>query len=165
MTKVVEILPKGSWAVETAVDVFIGDYEERHRRRMMLSLKSGGKVMLDLAHARLLRAGEGLMLDDHRVVLVEAQPEALMEVTSQGSLQLLRLAWHLGNRHLPVAIDEHRLLVRRDHVIADMISKLGGHVRMLDAPFDPESGAYAERDDVHGHHHHGSGHHHHYSHD
>ncbi|GBQ32844.1 urease accessory protein UreE [Gluconacetobacter sacchari DSM 12717] len=156
MAHVTEILPAGSWPVAQATDVFAADCEGRHRRRMMLPLGSGETVLLDLAHARLLRAGEGLKLDDGRIVRVEALPEALMEVTAHGPLHLLRLAWHLGNRHLPAAIDEARILVRRDHVIADMIRGLGGHVRMVEVPFDPESGAYAARGEAaeHGHHHH-----------
>lgn len=149
MTRVIEILPAGHWPVAEAADVFAADYEGRHRRRMMLSLRSGGKILLDLDHARLLRTDEGLRLDDGRIVRVEALPEELMEVTAHGPLHLLRLAWHLGNRHLPAAIDERRILVRRDHVVADMIRGLGGHVRMIAAPFDPESGAYAGRGGTH----------------
>lgn len=171
MAHIVEILPAGSWPVSEAADMFAADYEGRHRRRMMLTLRSGGKALLDLDRARLLRGGEGLRLDDGRVVLVEALPEELMEVTAHGPLHLLRLAWHIGNRHLPAAIAEHRILIRRDHVIADMLEGLGGHVHMVEAPFDPESGAYANRDGgqalPHGHdHHHGHEHgHDHHTHD
>ncbi|RFD21431.1 urease accessory protein UreE [Komagataeibacter melaceti] len=167
MTRVTEILPAGSWAGADEADVFTADYEGRHRRRMMLPLRSGTKVLLELDHARLLHDGEGLRLDDGRIIRVEAMLEDLMEVTAHDALHLLRLAWHLGNRHLPAAIEERRILVRYDHVIADMIRGLGGHVRSVQAPFDPESGAYAGRagTDGHGHNHdHGDGHHHH-SHD
>ncbi|WP_182356439.1 urease accessory protein UreE [Komagataeibacter europaeus] len=169
MTRVAEILPAGSWTENSAADVFAADYEGRHRRRMMLHLRSGTKVLLDLDHARLLHDGDGLRLEDGRIIRVEAMPEDLMEVTAHDPLHLLRLAWHLGNRHLPASIGERRILVRHDHVIADMIRGLGGHVRNVQAPFDPESGAYAGRTGAHGHDHdhshdHGGGHHHH-SHD
>ncbi|GBQ23666.1 urease accessory protein UreE [Acetobacter estunensis NRIC 0472] len=167
MTRVIEILPAGGWDVAQATDVFAADYEGRHRRRMMLGLRSGEKVLLELEHARLLQAGDGLKLDDGRIVRVEALPEKLMEVTAHDPLHLMRLAWHLGNRHLPAAIDAQRILVRQDHVIADMIRGLGGHVHEVEAPFDPESGAYTARaashDHAHGeehHHHHGHGHSH-----
>ncbi|GBQ56223.1 urease accessory protein UreE [Komagataeibacter swingsii] len=161
MTRVTEILPAGSWPAADAADVFAADYEGRHRRRMMLPLRSGAKVLLELGHARLLHEGDGLRLDDGRIVRVEAMPEDLMEVTAHDALHLLRLAWHLGNRHLPAAIGERCILVRHDHVIADMIHGLGGHVRTVRAPFDPESGAYAGRAGAHAHSHdHGDGHHH-----
>ena len=165
MTRVTEILPAGSWAGADEADVFMADYEGRHRRRMMLPLRSGMKVLLELDHARLLHDGDGLRLEDGRIIRVEATAEDLMEVTAHDALHLLRLAWHLGNRHLPAAIEEQHILVRRDHVIADMIRGLGGHVRAVQAPFDPESGAYAGRAGVHGHghshpHDHGDGHHH-----
>ncbi|MGS0646638.1 urease accessory protein UreE [Komagataeibacter melomenusus] len=154
MTHVTQILPAGSWPVARAADVFAADYEGRHRRRMMLTLRSGARVRLELEHARLLADGEGLVLDDGRIIRVEALPEDLMEVTAHDALHLLRLAWHLGNRHLPASIGAGRILVRHDHVIADMITGLGGHVRRVSAAFDPESGAYAGRGAAHGHEHH-----------
>lgn len=154
MTRITKILPAGSWPVAEAVDVFAADYEGRHRRRMMLALCSGARVLLELEHARLLADGDGLVLDDGRIVRVEALPEDLMEVTAHDPLHLLRLAWHLGNRHLPAAITAQRILVRHDHVIADMITGLGGHVRHVRAAFDPESGAYAGRGAGHAHEHH-----------
>ena len=164
MTHVIEILPAGSWPVSKKAELFAADYEGRHRRRMMLTLQSGEKVLLDLEQARLLQAGDGLKLSDGRIVLVEALPEELMEVTAHDPLHLLRLAWHIGNRHLPAAIEEKRILIRRDHVIADMIRGLGGHIHMVEAPFDPESGAYTARAAGGAHHHdhgHGSDRHHH----
>ncbi|GBR16255.1 urease accessory protein UreE [Komagataeibacter nataicola NRIC 0616] len=136
-----------------AADVFAADYEGRHRRRMMLALRSGARVLLELEHARLLADGDGLVLDDGRIVRVEALPEDLMEVTAHDPLHLLRLAWHLGNRHLPATITAQRILVRHDHVIADMIAGLGGQVRRVQAAFDPESGAYAGRGVSHDHDH------------
>ncbi|GBQ97002.1 urease accessory protein UreE [Gluconobacter cerinus] len=161
MTQILDILPAGSWPETEASGTFVADYEGRHRRRMMLTLQNGEKIRLELEHARLLQAGEGLRLEDGRIIRVEALPEELMEVTAHSPLQLLQLAWHLGNRHLAAAIAEHRILVRYDHVIADMIHGLGGHVRRVEAPFDPESGAYASRSGGHEPHHHGDGHHHH----
>ncbi|MFW7267905.1 urease accessory protein UreE [Gluconacetobacter sp. Hr-1-5] len=176
MKRCTDILTGGTWDPAHATDRFRGDYEARHRRRMVLDLASGDRVMLDLPQARLLRQGDGLRCDDGSIILVEAEPETLLEVTAHGPLHLLRLAWHLGNRHLPAMIAPDRILIRQDHVIAAMVSGLGGHVREIRAPFDPESGAYDgqghdhghghshdhEHDHAdHGHHgHHGGGHHH-----
>ncbi|MFT8665085.1 urease accessory protein UreE [Acetobacter orientalis] len=154
MKRVAKILPVGSWAVEKAADVFCADYEGRHRRRMVLPLQSGEKVLLELEHARLLQAGEGLCLEDGRIIKVEALPEELMEVRAQNLLHLVQLAWHLGNRHLPAAIEPERILIRYDHVIADMVKGLGGHIHRVQAAFDPESGAYAAREHGHTHHDH-----------
>lgn len=154
MKRVAKILPVGSWSSEQATDVFCADYEGRHRRRMVLPLQSGEKVLLELEHARLLQAGEGLCLEDGRIIKVEALPEELMEVRAQNLLHLVQLAWHLGNRHLPTAIESDRILIRYDHVIADMVKGLGGHVHRVQAAFDPESGAYAAREHAHTHHDH-----------
>ncbi|MFH7812381.1 MULTISPECIES: urease accessory protein UreE [Acetobacter] len=156
MKRVVKILPVGSWSAEQASDVFCADYEGRHRRRRVLPTQSGEKILLELEQAHLLQAGEGLLLEDDRIVKVEALPEELMEIRAQTPLHLLQLAWHLGNRHLPAAIEAERILIRYDHVIADMVKGLGGHVHRVQAAFDPESGAYAARDHGHtGHHPHG----------
>lgn len=156
MNRIVKILPVGSWSAEQASDVFCADYEGRHRRRRVLSTQSGEKILLELEQAHLLQTGEGLLLEDGRIVKVEALPEELMEVRAQTPLHLLQLAWHLGNRHLPAAIEAERILIRYDHVIADMVKGLGGHVHRVQAAFDPESGAYAAREHGHiGHHPHG----------
>ncbi len=151
MAYVTDILPARSWPQEQATDTFVADYEGRHRRRIMLELATGEKALLDLEHARLLHDGDGLRLDDGRIVLIQALPEELMEVTGHDALHLLRLAWHLGNRHLPAALYTTHILIRRDHVIADMVMGLGGHVHMVEAPFEPETGAYASRAEGHDH--------------
>jgi urease accessory protein len=102
-----------------------------------------------------LSDGDGLRLEDGRVVLVKAAAEDLMEVTATSPHHLMRLAWHIGNRHLPAAIGADRILIRPDHVIAEMIEGLGGRVRPVRAPFEPEGGAYS-----HGHAHHSDHHDH-----
>ncbi len=108
----------------------------------------GGTVcidfMLDLPQARLLRHGDGLMLDDGRVIEVRAAQEALYEIRARDAIHLIQLAWQLGNRHLPAQIFPGHILIRRDPVIGDMIEGLGGTVQEIDAPFDPEAGAYRQ---------------------
>ncbi len=89
-----------------------------------------------------IRDGDALVLDEGGVVAVRAAPENLLEVTAPDADALTRLAWHLGNRHLAVQILPGKLRLLDDHVIAAMIPALGGRVRKINAPFDPESGAY-----------------------
>jgi urease accessory protein len=138
-------------------------FDDRHRRRIALATDDGRPFVLDLEHAQALRAGDGLLLEGGGWIAVEAAPEPLLEITSH---DLVRVAWHLGNRHLPVQILEGALRIRDDHVIAAMVRGLGAAARPVSAPFDPEGGAYAG-----GHaqaHDHGHGHdhvHHHHDHD
>jgi urease accessory protein len=134
------------------------DYDGRHRRRMAMEGKGGLGFLLDLDVAVPLRDGDGLVLEDGRMVGVVAAPEPLVEITAASPEMLLRLAWHLGNRHLPAELAGGRIRIRRDHVIEEMVAGLGGSVTHVDAPFDPEGGAY--QSGGHQHHDHGHGHHH-----
>ncbi|SRR5579883_2099081 len=145
----------GHWPDARAAGTVTLGYDERHRRRVRLESDAGEVFLLDLPKAIALDDGDGLRLDDGRWISVRAAPEALIEVTAEPTL-LTRLAWHLGNRHLPARIEPHRILIRRDHVIADMLSKLGAMLRFIEAPFTPERGAYDEGhgySDEHAHHH------------
>ena len=107
-----------------------------------------------------LRDGDGLKLDNGGIIRVRAQPEPLMEIHAHDDSDLIRIAWHLGNRHLPVQLLGDRIRIRADHVIGEMVEGLGGHVETIDAPFDPEAGAYATTGGHH-HHHDDDDHHHH----
>ena len=77
-------------------------------------------------------------------VEVRAADEELVEVRGRDAAAFARIAWHLGNRHLPVQLLGDRIRIRHDHVIAEMVEGLGGHVDDIEAPFDPEPGAYAQ---------------------
>ena len=156
------VLQVGAWDPIRSIDSVLIDHEHRHRRRIVLRTEAGADLLLDLPRATRLRDGDGLLLDDGRVVLVRARPEALLEIHAHDEGELVRIAWHLGNRHLPVQLLGDRIRIRADHVIADMVEGLGGHVDEIEAPFDPESGAYAAGGGHH-HHHHGDDddHHHH----
>ncbi len=134
--------------VHDAVDTITLDETARHRRRVAMTTDGGIAFVLDLPEARLLRHGEGLVLDDGRVIEVRAEPEALYAVTAKDADHMLRLAWHLGNRHCPAEIHTDRILIRRDPTMKTMLEGLGAHVVETRAAFDPEGGAYA------GHHHH-----------
>jgi urease accessory protein len=124
------------------------DYDRRFRRRIVLTSVLGAAILIDLPQAVRLRDGDGLAVEGG-VVRVCAQAEELMEIHAHDDGELIRIAWHLGNRHLPVQLLGDRIRIRADHVIEEMIEGLGGHVDKVMAPFDPEAGAYA-----------GGGHHH-----
>ncbi|MEX0853152.1 MAG: urease accessory protein UreE [Bauldia sp.] len=147
MIRATRVLSAGRWS-NAAADVVVLDYDQRHRRRIAMTGSGGLEFLLDLAEAVPLRDGDGLALDDGRVVRVTAAPEFLAEITAAGPSELMRVAWHLGNRHLPTQLLPISLRIRRDHVIEEMVAGLGATVTPVEAPFDPEAGAYA-----HGHHH------------
>ncbi len=147
MNRAVRVAPKGTWPVERAVDCVTLDYEDRHRRRIRLACDGGLDVLLDLARATRLRAGDGLQLEDGGVVEVRAAAEATLDAIADEPGALARLAWHIGNRHCPAQIMADRIRIRDDHVLAEMLAGLGARVERGWAPFDPEPGAY----DRHGH--------------
>ena len=145
------VLPAGTWDAATEFDRVLIDFDRRHRRRILLRTEQGREVLLDLPQAARLRHGDGLVLDDGGMVEVCAKPERLLEIHAHEEGELVRIAWHLGNRHLPVQLLGERIRIRADHVIEEMVEGLGGHVDAIEAPFDPEAGAYAGG---HRHHHH-----------
>ena len=124
-------------------DVVELDYDARHRRRIAMRTESGREFLLDLPKAVALADGDGLALSDGTAVRVRAKPERVIEVRAKSPEQLVRIAWHLGNRHLPTQILGDTLRIRYDHVILDMLAGLGAETRTTDAPFHPEGGAYA----------------------
>ena len=148
------VLAAGSWDASLEIDHVVADHEQRYRRRILLRTDGGLDVLLDLKQACHLRDGDGLLLEDGRVVRIVARPERLLAITAVDAPALLRLAWHLGNRHLPTALLPGRLLIREDDVIADMVRGLGGRADPIEAPFDPETGAYEVNTHVPQHHHH-----------
>ena len=133
----------GQWDNAAAIDRVVLDASERHRRRLVLTAERGTTLLLDLPHATTLRDGDGLLLDDGAVVGVIGKPEPLYEITASNTGELARLAWHLGNRHADVQLVGERLRIRRDHVLAAMLERLGAQLTEVVAPFDPESGAYS----------------------
>jgi len=156
--RVTEVLEPGVWTGPPADHVTLS-YDDRHRRRIALTGDHGVRALLDLPHAILLAGGSGLRLEDGRILEVRAQIEPLLEVRAQNAASLLRLAWHIGNRHLSAQIEPDRILIRLDHVIAAMLTGLGATVTQIEAPFDPEGGAYGGRHTSHDHgHDHGHDH-------
>ncbi len=181
MLRVIEHHPASSWPADSAVDSLTLDFDNRHRRRIRLTTNGGAHVLLDLPKAVAMAHGDGLKLEDGRWLRINAAPEGLVEVRAADSTQLVRIAWHIGNRHFPAQILDGAIRIRPDHVIEAMIVGLGGSLTRTDAPFQPEGGAYGgqaaghadghghaqgyshdhEHDHEHGHHHdheHGHGH-------
>jgi urease accessory protein len=156
--RVEHVLPAGSWDTTQEVDRVLIDYDRRFRRRIVLTTVLGAEVLIDLPQAVRLRDGDGLPVVSG-VVRVCARAEDLMEIHAHDDGDLIRIAWHLGNRHLPVQLLDDRIRIRADHVIGEMVEGLGGHVDRIQAPFDPEAGAYAGGG--HHHHHDDDDHHHH----
>jgi urease accessory protein len=140
MKRAAEVRPVGGW--QHAIDCVVLDSDERQRRRGVLTGKDGTIFLLDLPRATMLRDGDGLVLDDGTVVQVASKPEALVEITATTPSELARLAWHLGNRHTDMQIVGDTLRIRRDHVLETMLRGLGARITPIDAPFDPERGAY-----------------------
>jgi urease accessory protein len=137
------------------IDCVVLDADERHRRRIVLTAEGGTSFLLDLPHATALRDGDGLVLEDGSIVRVAGKREPLVEITAASPQQLARLAWHIGNRHTDVEIVGERLRIRRDRVLEDMLRGLGAYLSPIEAPFEPEPGAY-EQEHRHGQHDHES---------
>lgn len=129
------------------------EHDERHLRRKVLTLENGEKVLIDLPEPVVLEHGDRLVLDDGRSVEIIAANEKLYEVRAGARTPLIHLAWHLGNRHLPAQIEMDRILIRRDHVIADMLIGLGATIADTTEPFQPVYGAYHHHGHAHGHDH------------
>lgn len=145
--------PAGQWPQEKAAGSLTLDFDARHRRRFRLIADQGDDILLDLPQAMAMADGDGLQLDDGRWFKVQAAAEDLVEIRHEAPIQLMRLAWHLGNRHLPTEIRDRVLLIRPDHVIEEMLRGFGADLRKVQAAFQPEGGAYG-----HGHHHQQGGH-------
>ena len=142
MIRATQVRGQHRWTVAPA-DTVVLDFDGRHRRRMAMTGTRGLEFLLDLENAVALRGGDALVLDDGRLIEVVAAPEPLLEIRGTDPHHLVRVAWHLGNRHLPTQIMAKGLRIRRDHVIEAMVKGLGARVIEIEAPFDPEGGAYA----------------------
>lgn len=123
-------------------DLVILAHDERRIRRKLLTLVHGDEVLVDLPNPVTLDDHGALVLSDGRLVEVIAAEEDLYEVTGNDKGHLVRLAWHLGNRHLPAQLEARRILIKRDHVIREMLLGLGARVHDVSEPFFPEHGAY-----------------------
>ena len=148
--RAISIKAASTWSGVPADSVVL-DYDDRQRRRISMRGRKGLSFLLDLPYATQLYGGDALVLEDGRLIHVIAASELLFEIRCADALQTARIAWHLGNRHIATQLWGTALRIRRDHVIADMAEQLGAEVIEIEAPFDPERGAYAHQHRDHGH--------------
>src|SRR5437667_7932713 len=142
MIRATQVRGQHRWTVAPA-DTVVLDFDDRHRRRIAMTGTHGLEFLLDLENAVAPRGGDALVLEDGRLIEVVPAPELLLEIRGGDPLHVVRVAWQLGNRHLPTQITAKGLRIRRDHVIEAMVKGLGARVIEIEAPFDPEGGAYA----------------------
>ena len=149
-------------ADEAAGAVLTLPYDSRKRSRQRVALDDGRRAALLLPRGTVLRNGDRLKLGAAEVVLVKAAPESVSTVTAADPVQLARVAYHLGNRHVPLQVGPGWLRYQHDHVLDAMVQGLGAGVTAELAPFEPEGGAHSgaaeDSDHSHSHHHHGHGH-------
>lgn len=141
MLRAIDVVPKARRTGDV-LDTVLLDFDRRHRRRLSMTGTAGTAFLLDLPRPVPLADGDGLVLEDGRVIAVAAAAEAVMDIRCSDQAALVRVAWHLGNRHLPTELRGDCLRIREDHVIAAMVEGLGANVARLTAPFHPEGGAY-----------------------
>ncbi len=187
MPRATRVLPAADRKGEAIVDTLILPFAQRQAQKGFLFGTKGTCVELDLAETARLRTDDALVLEEGGIVEVVAEAEPLIEARATDLPSLARLAWHLGDRHVPVQVLEKRLRLRRDPAIEALLESLGAKLVAIDAPFEPEGGAYTvpasehhhhahdhhhdhdhahhNHDHAHGHHHDHHGHDHHHTHD
>ena len=146
-----QVVRAGAWREGEAVGTVRLDHQGRQQRRRRLVTEDGRAFLLDLAANMHLADGDALLLEDGALVRVAAQMESLLDIHAQDATSLMRIVWHLGNRHLPVEISGEHLRTATDHVVAQMVERLGGRVEAVRAVFTPEAGAYATGGHAHNH--------------
>ena len=159
MLRATSIVRKPAVKADKVADTVTLDHEGRNRRRVALRGDGGLDFLLDLDRAAVLNDGDAVRLEDGRLIQVRAAPQRLLEVRAENPLRLLRVAYHVGNRHAPAEITADAVYVEEDHVLAEMVRGQGCTATAVMRPFQPERGAYEhECGHDHGHHH---DHHHH----
>jgi urease accessory protein len=159
MIRATAITRKAAVRPERIVDTVTLDHEGRQRRRIALKGEGGLEFLLDLDKATTLIDGDALKLEDGRLVQVKAAAQPLLEIRAENPLRLMRVAWHVGNRHTAAEIAGDAIYIEEDHVLAEMVRGQGCSVTPVTRAFQPERGAY-EHDCGHDHHGHGHAHHH-----
>ena len=159
MLRATAVVRKAAVKPDRVADTVVLDHEGRHRRRVALKGEGGLDFLLDLDKAAALADGDAVRLEDGRLVQVKAAPQALIEIRAENPLRLMRVAWHIGNRHTPAEIGADAIWIEDDHVLAEMVRGQGCTATPVRRPFRPERGAY-EHDCGHDHGHAHHAHHH-----
>jgi urease accessory protein len=150
MIRAVSVVRKLAVKPQRVSDSVTLDHEHRHRRRIRLTSDGDLEFLLDLDKAAGLDDGDALKLEDGQLILVKAAPQRLIEIKAENPLRLLRIAWHIGNRHTPAEITADAIYIEEDHVLAEMVRGQGCSVTPVTRPFRPERGAY-DHDHAHSH--------------
>lgn len=163
----VAILRAGQKRTGEIIDTLLLDYDQRRAPHGVLTGLKGAQVEIAIADFAPIATDDCLILDDGRLIEVVARPEPLLEIRAGDVASMARLAWHLGDRHIPAELHERRLRVRRDAAAEKLLASLGAKVLAIEAPFEPEGGAYAGGQGHDDHHHHHGAHDHcdHHGHD
>ena len=157
MARAVAILRAGHKRAAEIIDTLLLDHDQRRSPAGILTGLKGTKVEIAFSHPAAVTTDDCLILEDGRLIEVVARPEPLLEVRPGDVASAARLAWHLGDRHLPAQLHERRLRVRRDPAAEKLLAALGVRVAAIEAPFEPEGGAYSGAHNHHGHHDHPHG--------
>ncbi len=153
MLRATSVVRRPAVKPERVADTILLDHEARHRRRVAMKGEGGLDFLLDLNRATVLDDGDAVKLEDGRLVQVKAAPERLLAITTGNPLRLMKVAWHVGNRHVAAEIEGEAIYVAHDHVLLEMVRGLGATATEVRRPFRPEKGAYEG-----GHHGHAHGH-------
>ena len=169
MLRATSVVRKAAVRPDRVVETLTLDHEDRNRRRVSLKADGGADILLDLDKPTVLADGDAVKLEDGGLILIRAAEQDLIEITAENPLRLMRVAWHIGNRHTPAEIGASAIWIEDDHVLAEMVRGQGCAMRSVRRPFQPERGAY-DHGHAHGHDHaHGDdcgcGHEHHHAHD
>jgi len=146
--RAVALVRAGETAGVTAFELAVLPHDERRVRRRMIPLQHGDGVLVDFPETLTLGDRDCLRLEDGRLIEIIAADELLYDVRGNDDLHVMRLAWHLGNRHLKAQLERGddgamRILILRDRVIRDMLRTLGANITEVSEPFFPEEGAYS----------------------
>ncbi len=162
MLRATSVIRKAAVKQDKVIETLTLDHEDRNRRRVALRGDGGQEILLDLDKPTALNNGDAVKLEDGRLVLIKAAPQRLLEIRAENPLRLMRVAWHIGNRHTPAEITTDAIYIEADHVLAEMVRGQGCAMSEVERPFQPERGAYDHGHhghDHHGHDHHGHDHH------
>jgi urease accessory protein len=146
MIRATTIVRRPAVKAARVADSLILDHEARLRRRVALKGEGGLEFLLDLERANVIEDGDAVKLEDGRLVQIKAAPEKLIAITTDNPLRLVKVAWHLGNRHVATEITNDTLYIAHDHVLLEMVRGLGATATPVERPFRPERGAYAGHD-------------------
>jgi urease accessory protein len=124
-------------------------FDTRQKSRFRATLNSGIDIGADLPRTGILRSGSFIATEQGDILRIDAKPEHLMQVIAQSDFDLVKAAYHLGNRHVPLMFTPSALYFEPDHVLAEMVTGLGLTVAEIEHPFEPESGAYAQHSHEH----------------